>query len=103
MRGLLGDAYEDARLELKNPDGQPSKTRGKPASKGKRKKADDDDDDDDAKPASKRTRPQRAKKEKDDDATSIGTPQLLLANKWDLDKGADPTGWWVSEKLDGVR
>ncbi|PAV17191.1 DNA ligase mRNA capping enzyme [Pyrrhoderma noxium] len=28
---------------------------------------------------------------------------VLLAVKWDLEKGADPTGWWVSEKLDGVR
>jgi len=26
-----------------------------------------------------------------------------LANKWDLDLGPDPSGWWISEKLDGVR
>ena len=25
---------------------------------------------------------------------------VLLADKWE---GSDPTGWWVSEKLDGVR
>lgn len=25
---------------------------------------------------------------------------MMLANKW---KGQDPTGWWVSEKLDGCR
>ncbi|KAH8806962.1 hypothetical protein DL96DRAFT_1473623, partial [Flagelloscypha sp. PMI_526] len=30
-------------------------------------------------------------------------PELLLAHKWDLETGTDPTGWWVSEKLDGVR
>ena len=30
-------------------------------------------------------------------------PGLLLAVKWDLDSKADPTGWWCSEKLDGVR
>ncbi|KAF3929611.1 hypothetical protein ABW19_dt0209812 [Dactylella cylindrospora] len=30
-------------------------------------------------------------------------PQLLLAEKWDMEKGIDPTGWWMSEKLDGVR
>ncbi|KAL9713272.1 hypothetical protein Ac2012v2_004512 [Leucoagaricus gongylophorus] len=30
-------------------------------------------------------------------------PELLLANKWDLDVGPDPSGWWISEKLDGVR
>lgn len=27
-------------------------------------------------------------------------PELLLAFKWE---GQDPTGWWMSEKLDGVR
>ena len=30
-------------------------------------------------------------------------PELLLAVKWDEENGPDPTGWWVSEKLDGVR
>jgi DNA ligase-1 len=28
-------------------------------------------------------------------------PTVLLANKWTPD--IDPTGWWVSEKLDGIR
>jgi len=28
-------------------------------------------------------------------------PPLLLAHSWDPD--TDPTGWWMSEKLDGVR
>src|SRR5438552_3976778 len=28
-------------------------------------------------------------------------PPLLLAEKWD--NVTDPTGWWLSEKLDGVR
>jgi DNA ligase-1 len=28
-------------------------------------------------------------------------PQLLLAQKWELTQ--NPKGWWVSEKLDGVR
>ena len=27
-------------------------------------------------------------------------PDLLLANKWE---DSDATGWWISEKLDGVR
>ena len=26
----------------------------------------------------------------------------LLAHKWDLENGIDPTGWHISEKLDGV-
>jgi len=28
-------------------------------------------------------------------------PPLLLANKWE--EKIDPTGWWISEKLDGMR
>jgi DNA ligase 1 len=28
-------------------------------------------------------------------------PPVLLANKWETDH--DPTGWWMSEKLDGIR
>jgi DNA ligase-1 len=28
-------------------------------------------------------------------------PPILLAHKWEVDR--DPTGWWMSEKLDGVR
>jgi DNA ligase-1 len=31
----------------------------------------------------------------------VQSPELLLAESWDL--AADPTGWWLSEKLDGVR
>jgi DNA ligase-1 len=100
LRALLGDAYEDARLKLKNPDGDTfgQNSRAKPASKAKgkgktaasprNKKAaggDDDDEDD------------------DEDAPKKKVPELLLANKWDLDDGPDPTGWWMSEKLDGVR
>lgn len=30
----------------------------------------------------------------------VGAPGLLLANKWE---SQDPTGWWISEKLDGIR
>ncbi|KAG2760289.1 hypothetical protein JG687_00006609 [Phytophthora cactorum] len=29
-------------------------------------------------------------------------PKVLLAKKWERDKD-DPVGWWISEKLDGVR
>jgi DNA ligase-1 len=32
---------------------------------------------------------------------SASAPPLLLAESWDFI--TDPTGWWVSEKLDGVR
>jgi len=34
---------------------------------------------------------------------ATGRPQLLLAEKWDTEKGIDPTSWLISEKLDGVR
>ena len=33
--------------------------------------------------------------------TAAAAPPLLLAESWDC--LADPTGWWLSEKLDGVR
>ncbi|KAF8901777.1 DNA ligase/mRNA capping enzyme [Mucidula mucida] len=134
LKELLGEAYEIARLKLKNPEGpaptskskskaklasksKPASKTGKPASKGartptKRKRGqdddddeDDEDDDDDAQLA-KKTRTQPARKKKSDDSrppSSKAAPELLLANKWDIEKGPDPTGWLISEKLDGVR
>jgi DNA ligase-1 len=46
-----------------------------------------------------------AAKEKDPAAASAATenqtPHLLLANVWN--KSIDPTGWWMSEKYDGLR
>src|SRR5208282_6202409 len=45
-------------------------------------------------------RPTRVKKEGEpDDAAKA--PPLLLAHKWELD--IELAGWWMSEKLDGVR
>ena len=102
LKELLGDKYEAARMKLKNPYGAPPTSR---KTAGKRKKADDDDDED-------RKIKKKAKKADDDDeeeeeeeAVTKGkkVPELLLAVKWDLMTGADPTGWWISEKLDGVR
>ena len=140
MKSLLGDKYELARLQMRNPDGPPPKGgKAKPASKPKsaaktpvkRKKRDDDDEEDDEPPPAKRGRKTAAKpkskgKAKDEDVAeedepeeadedeemeteeAVGSgekivPELLLANKWDVESGPDPTGWWVSEKLDGVR
>lgn len=40
--------------------------------------------------------PERARAVASQDA-----PELLLAHSWE--EGHDPTGWWMSEKLDGVR
>jgi DNA ligase-1 len=78
-------------MKFKNPDGPPAQ--GKPSSKAKvkkRKKGDDDDEEE----------------EEDEGEGQVGgkeVPELLLANKWDLENGSDPTDWWISEKLDGVR
>ena len=79
-------------MKLKNPDGPPAKGKSAPKSKAKRRKGGDDDDEDNDEEE------EEGQGKKGDTA-----PELLLANKWDLEKGADPTGWWISEKLDGVR
>ncbi|EPS43532.1 hypothetical protein H072_2478 [Dactylellina haptotyla CBS 200.50] len=68
--------------------------------KGKKRAVPDDDDEEED---------EDEDEEEDDDCeapqppNSKLRPQLLLAEKWDLEKGIDPTGWWMSEKLDGVR
>ncbi|KAJ7472296.1 DNA ligase/mRNA capping enzyme [Mycena galericulata] len=94
-----------------------AKSKAKPSSKsgGKRKRDDDDDEDEeeeDEKPKKKPKSKGKKKAEEDDDEeeeeeddNSGGKkiPALLLANKWDIETGPDPTGWWISEKLDGVR
>src|ERR1700704_4007112 len=33
--------------------------------------------------------------------SAVNAPPLLLAESWD--GSTDPAGWWLSEKLDGVR
>ena len=91
LKATLGEKYEMARLKMKNPDGQ-TQVASKPSTKGKRKRADADDDEDGEE--------ETASPKKKAKATA---PELLLANKWDLVNGTDPTGWWASEKLDGVR
>lgn len=97
LKELLGEQYEIARLKYKNPDGPDPSSKSKPASKAKaakgkqRAKAGDDAEDDD---------------DEAEDGNAGGAkniPELLLAVKWDLETGPDPTGWWISEKLDGVR
>jgi DNA ligase 1 len=86
---LLGDEYEEARMKLKNPDGVPAKGKSAQKAKAKRRKRGDDEDEDND--------------EEDEGKGKDAAPELLLANKWDLENGPDPTGWWISEKLDGVR
>ncbi|KAH7338308.1 hypothetical protein B0J17DRAFT_661935 [Rhizoctonia solani] len=83
IKSILGEEYEAARMKLKNPHGSASSSK-------------------DSRPA------KRAKKDSGSSTANGGNgskvvPQLLLAVKWDLATGCDPTGWWMSEKLDGVR
>ncbi|KAJ1305172.1 hypothetical protein OPQ81_000203 [Rhizoctonia solani] len=84
IKSMLGEEYEAARMKLRNPHGSDSSS-------------------------SKDSRPtKRAKKDNGSSNGNTGNgakiiPQLLLAVKWDLATGCDPTGWWMSEKLDGVR
>ncbi len=47
------------------------------------------------------TLPQRAAKAPGTDGEADAVPPLLLAESWDT--ATDLTGWWMSEKLDGVR
>jgi DNA ligase 1 len=94
LKSLLGDNYENARIEMMNPGGGSSKQNSSAKSRA----------------------PNSSKKAKvgvmeiifrtshsSDQLQTTKAPELLLANKWDLESGSDPTGWWASEKLDGVR
>ncbi|KAL5520115.1 hypothetical protein ACEPAG_1775 [Sanghuangporus baumii] len=123
LRSVLGDAYEDARVGHMNPGAakkakKSSSKTSKNKSSTKRKKRDDNDGDgeDDGAAGSPRKKPKSSKSNGDDavdgdeeadeeDSEEGGKTvvEVLLAVKWDLEKGIDPTGWWVSEKLDGVR
>jgi len=79
LRAYLGDAVETARIGAPAP--QVSKaTAKKQAATGASQGG----------PGGSMTR--------GDDGTA---PPVLLAHKWETDH--DPTGWWMSEKLDGVR
>jgi len=41
------------------------------------------------------------RKQKNESGEEIAGPEVLLAEKWD--NSQDLTGWWMSEKLDGIR
>ncbi|KAJ3026036.1 UNVERIFIED_CONTAM: hypothetical protein HDU68_006308 [Siphonaria sp. JEL0065] len=130
LAAVLGESYEKTRLKFKNPQGllrsglqatapAPAKkpkrkatdsegeesdasTSGKSAKKAtaskKKKKDTSDADDDELDAAEKFTTKNRAKR----DEIKLKQPALLLAQKYEPGS-VDPTGWWISEKLDGVR
>lgn len=103
-----------------NPDGEQSKVKKGTAAtvaktKAKRKRTDDDEEGgrkksarSDNPPISKGNAGEDIPGEEDEEkedapANKKRKVEVLLAVKWDLEKGSDPSGWWVSEKLDGVR
>ncbi|KAJ3178142.1 hypothetical protein HK101_010152 [Irineochytrium annulatum] len=124
LKSVLGEKYELARCKPPAATKPKSKPRAKPDVDMDVDDDDDDDGDDDAHPspakstraakkatkkAAKRKRNEDDDEDDDDDKPSkskksalIKNPQVLLAKKWEEGK-VDPTGWWISEKLDGVR
>ncbi|KAL8277259.1 hypothetical protein RQP46_010328 [Phenoliferia psychrophenolica] len=107
LRTLLGDPYEDARLILSGfvpsaavpaPQKRSAAASASSSKVKKAKKSDDDEDDgaisDDSGPSGGRGGA-KTKKTK--------VVSVLLAKKFELGGKVDPEGWWVSEKLDGIR
>src|SRR6187549_653958 len=76
LRAYLGEAHETSRIGSAAP-ASASKPRKASSSSSSSSSAGGDDDSD------------------------AKAPPLLLAHKWETDH--DPTGWWMSEKLDGIR
>ena len=70
------------------------------SSRSKRKKPSEDEDEDEDDGGS---RPKRRKPASSKPASSAPKFEVMLAHSWKEDNGPDPTGWWISEKLDGVR
>ncbi|KAG8790304.1 hypothetical protein FRC12_012216 [Ceratobasidium sp. 428] len=90
LKALLGEEYEAARIKHKNPHGAAaSSSNDKGTRSSKRQKKDSGD--------------AGASGSGSGSAGVKAEPKLLLAVKWDIATGSDPTGWWMSEKLDGVR
>ncbi|KXS17784.1 DNA ligase/mRNA capping enzyme [Gonapodya prolifera JEL478] len=96
LRELLGDRYEDARIKrvMGDTSGSSGPSASSPAKKRKVATAVDDDDDDDDNGGQSSSPGAAAKKVK---------VEVLLAQSYEIDGNVDPTGWWISEKLDGVR
>ena len=76
LRALRGDEAEQARLGTAELSGKPARGPRAPRAEG-------------------------STEEEEEDAADDKEPPLLLAHKWEAT--IDITGWWLSEKLDGVR
>lgn len=98
LRKLLGNAHEDARL------GTPSVTSEVNSNVEKRKlvkgKTIGESLGIDEQAILERASSQ-GRKLRPDEKAQLNGPPILLAHKYEND--FDPTGWWVSEKMDGVR
>jgi DNA ligase 1 len=99
----LGVAFEQQRCGSTLPLPPTTKNKSK-----KRKKNnnviddnddDDDDDDDDDVPASKKSKKNQQESKKNDGEKTEDV-KVLLAKKYE---GQEVVGWWISEKLDGIR
>jgi DNA ligase 1 len=114
---LIAPQYEQIRTNNKTlPQVQSRDATPTPSTNasGKRKRGDqalsvssDSESDADADTANKTP---RKKTKRDAPQSSSNSPppsnitvSVLLAQTWKEDKGCDPTGYWISEKLDGVR
>jgi DNA ligase-1 len=94
---------EEVKGKGKGKGKAPSKKRKSPTPSPTEEEEEDDDDEEEPAPPIKRSRPQRAAAAAKPIVAKDASFKPLLAHKWDLDTGADPTDWWMSEKLDGVR
>ena len=114
---MLGDAYEDARTKVSSPGvhvptsptsaGKGGDTRTKKtATKRDHSNISNCDNQKSSSVSRKRRRSGSEVSNLIDEGHEVmskGNISLLLAVKWHFERGVDPTGWWVSEKLDGVR
>jgi DNA ligase-1 len=104
------DEYDDLSSEY-----QPSQQLSSPSSdKRKSPTPSEDDEEEEEEPAQKKPTPaSRSTARKPAAPRKTASPKKLsnaptsfkplLAHKYDPDFSPDPTGWWLSEKLDGVR
>ncbi|KAG8804765.1 hypothetical protein FRC16_000019 [Serendipita sp. 398] len=116
LKELFGYQYEDARLlssagsKNANANSASASTSNDQADAEKTKKrarslsvsSDEDDDVKDTSPKKKAKRSPGASAPTSSGPSNI-TVNVLLAQTWTEEKGCDPTGYWISEKLDGVR
>lgn len=64
----------------------------------------EEEEEEEAPPAKKRTSTRTSTRKKTSPSRLKDTSfKPLLAHKWDFETGKNPTDWWISEKLDGVR